>query len=55
MQRCSGSQRLIISEEKVSLCENTHLVIEVKVMAMPLIDPNLSGRTELLINKKMAE
>ena len=55
MQRFSGFQRLIISEEKVSLCENTHLVIEVKVMTTPLIVPNLSGWTELFMNRKIAE
>ena len=29
--------------------------MDVRVMATPLMEPNLSGLTELLINKKMEE
>ena len=35
--------------------KKTYLVIEVRVMATPLMDPNLSGVTELFMNKKMEE
>lgn len=37
------------------ISSNTYLVIDVRVMATPLMDPNLSQVTELFMKRKIEE
>lgn len=37
------------------ICQTCYLVIDVIITAIPLMEPNLSGVTELLMNKMLAE